>query len=97
MKRAGYNAKLAAENVGTGQVVDRRSHEGLAEQPRATTRTCCCADASDMGIALVQDNRDRVQDVLDAGRRIVSLTRRDDLRTTGAWLLRRALLLKHPP
>jgi uncharacterized protein YkwD len=56
VKRAGYNAKLAAENVGTGQVTIDEVMKGWQTSP-GHNKNLLLADASDMGIALVQDNK----------------------------------------
>ena len=56
VKRAGYNAKLAAENVGTGQVTIDEVMKGWQTSP-GHNKNLLLGDASDMGIALVQDNK----------------------------------------
>jgi uncharacterized protein YkwD len=56
VKRAGYNAKLAAENVGTGQVTIDEVMKGWQTSP-GHNKNLLLSDASDMGIALVQDNK----------------------------------------
>ena len=56
VKRAGYNAKLAAENVGTGQVTVDEVMKGWQNSP-GHNKNLLLMDASDMGIALVQDNK----------------------------------------
>jgi uncharacterized protein YkwD len=56
VKRAGYNAKLAAENVGTGQVSIDEVMKGWQTSP-GHNKNLLLSDASDMGIALVQDNK----------------------------------------
>ena len=56
VKRAGYNAKLAAENVGTGQVSIDEVMKGWQTSP-GHNKNLLLTDASDMGIALVQDNK----------------------------------------
>jgi uncharacterized protein YkwD len=54
VKRTGYNAKLAAENVGTGQASLEEVFKGWQESP-GHNKNLLLADASEMGIALVQD------------------------------------------
>ena len=54
VKRAGYKARLAAENVGTGQVDFKEVLRGWEESP-GHNKNLLLADAHDMGIALVQD------------------------------------------
>jgi uncharacterized protein YkwD len=54
VKRTGYNAKLAAENVGTGQVTISEVFKGWQESP-GHNKNLLLADAEHMGIALVQD------------------------------------------
>lgn len=54
VKRTGYNAKLAAENVGTGQVTIDEVMKGWKESP-GHNKNLLLADADHMGIALVQD------------------------------------------
>lgn len=54
VKRAGYNAKLAAENVGTGQSTIEEVFKGWKESP-GHNKNLLLADAEHMGIALVQD------------------------------------------
>jgi uncharacterized protein YkwD len=56
VKRAGYNAKVAAENVGTGQVSIDEVMKGWQTSP-GHNKNLLLSDASDMGIALVQDNK----------------------------------------
>ena len=56
VKRAGYNAKVAAENVGTGQVTIDEVMKGWQASP-GHNKNLLLADAQDMGIALVQDPR----------------------------------------
>ena len=56
VKRAGYNAKLTAENVGTGQITIDEVMKGWQTSP-GHNKNLLLADASDMGIALVQDNK----------------------------------------
>jgi uncharacterized protein YkwD len=54
VKRTGYNAKLAAENVGTGQVSIDEVMKGWQESA-GHNKNLLLADAEHMGIALVQD------------------------------------------
>ncbi len=54
VKRAGYNAKVAAENVGTGQASIVEVMKGWQESP-GHNKNLLLADAEHMGIALVQD------------------------------------------
>ncbi len=54
VKRTGYNAKLAAENVGTGQASIEEVMKGWKESP-GHNKNLLLADAEHMGIALVQD------------------------------------------
>ena len=54
MKRVGYHAKLAAENVGTGQVTIEEVMKGWEASP-GHNKNLLLADAKQMGIALVQD------------------------------------------
>jgi uncharacterized protein YkwD len=54
VKRTGYNAKLAAENVGTGQVDVTEVFKGWQESP-GHNKNLLLPDAEHMGIALVQD------------------------------------------
>jgi uncharacterized protein YkwD len=56
VKRAGYNAKLAAENVGTGQTTIDEVIKGWQKSP-GHDRNLLLADAEHMGIALVRDPR----------------------------------------
>ena len=56
VKRAGYNAKLAAENVGTGQVTIEEVIRGWQKSP-GHDRNLLLAEAEHMGIALVRDPR----------------------------------------
>ena len=56
VKRAGYNAKLAAENVGTGQATIEEVMKGWQASP-GHNKNLLLADAQEMGIALVQDPR----------------------------------------
>jgi uncharacterized protein YkwD len=54
VKRTGYHARLAAENVGTGQVSFKEVLRGWEESP-GHNKNLLLPDASHMGIALVQD------------------------------------------
>jgi uncharacterized protein YkwD len=54
VKRAGYHAKLAAENVGTGQVTIQEVIKGWKASP-GHNKNLLLADAEHMGIALVRD------------------------------------------
>ena len=54
VKRTGYNARLAAENVGTGQVPIEEVFKGWKESP-GHNKNLLLADAEHMGIALVQE------------------------------------------
>ena len=54
VKRAGYNARLAAENVGTGQVTLDEVMKGWQASP-GHNKNLLLPDAEHMGIALVQD------------------------------------------
>ena len=54
VKRAGYNAKLAAENVGTGQVTIDEVMKGWQASP-GHNKNLLLPDAQHMGVALVQD------------------------------------------
>ena len=54
VKRTGYNARLAAENVGTGQVTIEEVFKGWKESP-GHNKNLLLTDAEHMGIALVQD------------------------------------------
>ncbi len=56
VKRAGYKARLAAENVGTGQVSFQEVLKGWKESP-GHNKNLLLPDAEHMGIALVQDNK----------------------------------------
>ena len=56
VKRVGYNAKLAAENVGTGQATIDEVMKGWQASP-GHNKNLLLADAQEMGIALVQDPR----------------------------------------
>jgi len=54
VKRAGYNAKVAAENVGTGQASLEEVFKGWTESP-GHNRNLLLPAARDMGIALAAD------------------------------------------
>jgi uncharacterized protein YkwD len=54
VKRAGYNARLAAENVGTGQITIDEVIKGWQGSP-GHNKNLLLAEAEHMGIALVQD------------------------------------------
>jgi len=54
VKRAGFKARLAAENVGTGQVDFSEVMRGWKESP-GHNKNLLLPDATHMGIALVQD------------------------------------------
>jgi len=54
VKRAGYKARLAAENVGTGQVDFNEVMKGWKDSP-GHNKNLLLPDAEHMGIALVQD------------------------------------------
>jgi uncharacterized protein YkwD len=54
VKRSGYNARLAAENVGTGQNNIDEVFKGWQESP-GHNKNLLLSDAEHMGIALVQD------------------------------------------
>lgn len=54
VKRTGYPARLAAENVGTGQVTFKEVMRGWKES-EGHNKNLLLADARHMGIALVQD------------------------------------------
>jgi uncharacterized protein YkwD len=54
VKRTGYNARLAAENVGTGQVTLEEVLKGWRESP-GHNKNLLLDGAEHMGIALVQD------------------------------------------
>ncbi len=54
VKRTGYHARLAAENVGTGQINFKEVLRGWEESP-GHNKNLLLADATHMGIALVQD------------------------------------------
>ena len=54
VKRSGYKARLAAENVGTGQIDFTEVMKGWKESP-GHNKNLLLGDAEHMGIALVQD------------------------------------------
>lgn len=54
VKRAGYDARLAAENVGTGQASFEEVLKGWQQSP-GHNKNLLMADAQHMGIALVKD------------------------------------------
>jgi uncharacterized protein YkwD len=54
VKRVGYNAKLAAENVGTGQATVQEVIKGWQASP-GHNKNLLLPEAQHMGIALVQD------------------------------------------
>ncbi len=54
VKRTGYKPRLAAENVGTGQVSFNEVLKGWKESP-GHNKNLLLADANEMGLALVQD------------------------------------------
>ena len=54
VKRTGYKARLAAENVGTGQIDFEEVMRGWKASP-GHNKNLLLADASEMGLALVQD------------------------------------------
>jgi uncharacterized protein YkwD len=54
VKRVGYNARLAAENVGTGQATIEEVMKGWQASP-GHNKNLLLAEAEHMGIALVQD------------------------------------------
>ena len=54
VKRAGYNAKVAAENVGTGQITFDEVMKGWQESP-GHNKNLLMADVEHMGVALVHD------------------------------------------
>lgn len=56
VKRTGYHARLAAENVGTGQIDFNEVMRGWKESP-GHNKNLLLPDATHMGIALVQDPR----------------------------------------
>jgi uncharacterized protein YkwD len=54
VKRVGYNAKVAAENVGTGQASMEEVLKGWQSSP-GHNKNLLIADAQHMGIAMVHD------------------------------------------
>lgn len=54
VKRTGYNAKVAAENVGTGQIDFSEVLKGWKDSP-GHNKNLLLTDANEMGLALVQD------------------------------------------
>lgn len=54
VKRTGYKARLAAENVGTGQISFKEVMRGWKKSP-GHNKNLLLADAEHMGIALVHD------------------------------------------
>ncbi len=56
VKRTGFKARLAAENVGTGQVDFQEVMRGWKESP-GHNKNLLLSDATHMGIGLVQDPR----------------------------------------
>lgn len=54
VKRTGYRARLAAENVGTGQIDFDEVMKGWKASP-GHNKNLLLSDASEMGLALVQD------------------------------------------
>ena len=54
VKRTGYKARLAAENVGTGQISFKEVMRGWKKSP-GHNKNLLLADAQHMGIALVHD------------------------------------------
>jgi uncharacterized protein YkwD len=54
VKRAGYNARVAAENVGTGQITFDEVLKGWKDSP-GHKKNLLLVDAEHMGIALVHD------------------------------------------
>lgn len=54
VKRTGYGAKLAAENVGTGQITFEEVMKGWKDSP-GHNKNLLLADAEHMGIALVHE------------------------------------------
>ena len=79
VKRAGYNAKLAAENVGTGQVTIDEVMKGWQTSP-GHNKNLLLSDASRHGHRPGAGQQDRVQDLLDAGGRLTALDVRQRLR-----------------
>lgn len=56
VKRTGYKARLAAENVGTGQISFEEVMRGWKKSP-GHNKNLLLADAEHMGIALVHDSK----------------------------------------
>jgi uncharacterized protein YkwD len=56
VKRAGYNPKVAAENVGTGQVSIEEVFKGWRES-EGHNKNLLLPDATQMGVALVHDGK----------------------------------------
>lgn len=56
VKRTGYKARLAAENVGTGQISFKEVMRGWKKSP-GHNKNLLLADAEHMGIALVHDQK----------------------------------------
>lgn len=56
VKRSGYNAKVAAENVGTGQITFSEVLKGWQESP-GHNRNLLMSDVDNMGIALVHESK----------------------------------------
>lgn len=54
VKRTGYKARLAAENVGTGQIDFSEVFKGWQESP-GHNKNLLLSDAQEMGLGLVQD------------------------------------------
>ena len=75
VKRVGYNAKLAAENVGTGQVTIDEVMKGWQTSP-GHNKNLLLSDASRHGHRPGAGQQDRVQDLLDAGGRLTAVARR---------------------
>ena len=56
VKRSGYNARVAAENVGTGQTSFEEVLKGWKESP-GHNKNLLLADAEHVGIALVREGK----------------------------------------
>jgi len=56
VKRSGYNARLAAENVGTGQITFEEVLKGWKDSP-GHNKNLLLGDAEHMGIALVHEQK----------------------------------------
>lgn len=56
VKRTGYKARLAAENVGTGQIDFNEVMRGWKDSP-GHNKNLLLKDATEMGLALVQDSK----------------------------------------